>query len=188
MACPGYLRVFIDLEGQFPGRGDTMSADGPRRSLIGQQPGEDRQQKGRGLARPGLGLSGHIPAGQRDREGFGLDGGAEAETCVVQSGQNICAGRSSWSNLVAGQESPAFLFWPMAIGRFRDCWHTALFDAPSWVCFGPRRAWIYDQRYNGEAPRLWRGTVVLVKNSFKAFGPAYRIKALIGTRSILDLM
>ncbi len=38
------------------------------------EPGQDRDEVGRRLAGPGLGLGGHVLAGQEERERLGLDG------------------------------------------------------------------------------------------------------------------
>ena len=46
-----------------------------------QEPGEKSDQKGSGFAGSGLGLAGHILAGQADGQGVLLNGGAAAETC-----------------------------------------------------------------------------------------------------------
>ena len=64
--------------------GATTSARGPRGPAAGflQQPREDRDQEGGGLARPGLGLARDVAAGEGDRQGLRLDRRREDETRV----------------------------------------------------------------------------------------------------------
>ena len=65
--------------------GATTSARGPRGGLgrgLPEEPGEDRDQEGGGLSRARLGLAGHVPPGEADRQRLGLDRGGEDEPGV----------------------------------------------------------------------------------------------------------
>ena len=66
-----------DLPGQFAGRGEHQHAAGLRLrpDAVLEQAMEDRQREGGGLAGAGLGDADDVAAGQRERDGLGLDGG-----------------------------------------------------------------------------------------------------------------
>jgi hypothetical protein len=55
------IGLALDLNGQFPGRADDEGIFPGLRPRF-EHPLEDGDQKGRGLARPGLGLDGHVIA------------------------------------------------------------------------------------------------------------------------------
>ena len=85
-------RVLVDLDGQFAGRGDDQRADrGGAAGGLGRvvdQALEQGQQEGCGLAGARLGLACHVPPGQGDREGLGLDRGAAGESGVENALQH----------------------------------------------------------------------------------------------------
>ncbi len=70
------LRVLVDLDRELPGRCKNQR---PWAGLVGFQgllrdeALIERNEVGRGLARAGLGLTGHIAPAERDRQGLGLD-------------------------------------------------------------------------------------------------------------------
>ncbi len=85
MATDG-LGFFVDLGGEFTGRGHDQ---GQRVFAFftgsGHQAGKQRHQKSGGLAGARLSLAGHVPPGQRDRDGPGLNRRAGNKSGVFQT-------------------------------------------------------------------------------------------------------
>ena len=83
---PEDLRVVVDLHGEFARRRDDQRERrvdlARRRHLAAQDAGVQRDQERGGLAGAGLGLPGHVEAGERPRQGLGLDRGAALEAGV----------------------------------------------------------------------------------------------------------
>ena len=78
------LGVVTDLHDELPRRGNDQ---GPRSAVplpwrVSEKPGEDRDQESRGLAGARLGLARDVLAGERDRQGFFLDGRRPGEPGV----------------------------------------------------------------------------------------------------------
>jgi hypothetical protein len=93
---PGVLaedeRIVVDLDRELAGRGDDDGADrggaAIGRGRVCQQPLENRDQEGRGLACAGLGLAGHVAARQRDGQCFTLDRGTALEAGILDALQD----------------------------------------------------------------------------------------------------
>ena len=90
---PDLHRVLVNLDGQLT-RG--RQNDGPRVlcpsfqvRIAGEQAVEERDQKSRRLAGAGLGLSGNVPALQRQRQGHGLNGRTADKTGFFQPLQEL---------------------------------------------------------------------------------------------------
>ena len=78
------LRVGADLDDQLARRGNDERPWTAPRALAGaaHEPREDRNQESGGFSRSCLSLAGHVPPGQSDREGLGLNGGRMQESGV----------------------------------------------------------------------------------------------------------
>ncbi len=86
-----YFGIMMDLHRQLPRRRDDQCADGgrgpPGRRRSGEQQVVQRDQERGGLAGAGLGLAGHIPAGEGYRKRLGLDRRAVGEAGAVDAGE-----------------------------------------------------------------------------------------------------
>src|SRR5260370_1124917 len=77
-----------DLLGEFPGGDQDEPTRGlllPRAASAGE-PGQHRQAEREGLAGPGLRAAEHVPAGQRVRQGPGLDGERRVDPALGERG------------------------------------------------------------------------------------------------------
>ena len=79
--APELLGVVSDLDDELPGGRDHERARAPpgpdaRRP---EEPGEDRDEESRRLSSPGLGLAGHVPAGETHGKSLRLDWGRKNE-------------------------------------------------------------------------------------------------------------
>ena len=89
MALAEDLEMVGDLRGQFAGGFQDQRAGHARPGAPALEPGQHRQHEGRGLAGSGLGDAEHVAAGDRDRDGFLLNGSGSFEARRFNGGQHF---------------------------------------------------------------------------------------------------
>ena len=89
MALAEDLEMVGDLRGQFAGGFQDQRPGHARPGAPALEPGQHRQHEGRGLAGSGLRDAKHVAAGDRDRDGFFLNGSGSFEARRFNGGQHF---------------------------------------------------------------------------------------------------